>query len=82
MIGRHTAVQPLTRQVHKSLVFSAPQAQLMALDDRFGSSAEVQPRSRERLLPEVKRTYFAKKRTWSLNVCCWGQSGRTGDVAG
>ncbi len=30
----------------------------------------------------VKQTQSARKRTWGLNVCCQGWSGRTGDVAG
>ncbi len=46
--------------------------ELVSLDFRCGSQAVIRRHHQEGLLPKVKQTQTARKRTWSLDVGCWG----------
>ncbi len=43
---------------------------------RVGSTSDSRDLPLPRLLSGVKQTQSARKRTWGLNVACWGKSGR------
>ncbi len=45
---------------------------MRALDVWVGSQAVIRRHHQEGLFPKVKQTKSAQKRTWSLNVRCWG----------